>query len=312
MTEDMFEDLVALLKANDPVGHWQPNASAAFTRLAAKHSELTEDKSSATGRAEVVEMSIGDLTVVHRPDPPARSRMRPAAQVLAAAAAVVLLAVAGLVVSHVVTGSSGSSSRLRTVTPATSSSPSPTSTPAVVPPAPKPGVRTHPASGVVAASSPAHVGSLAGPSPTVITTPAPLTVHLAVSRTSLYPGQSVTVTYSWSDGDGQLLNVTRVEATAVKITRPPPCGSATHRVHSSSGSGSYVYTYPAATVAGAWLGPGPNGPVARPTPFRVGVQIGTGGNCAALQSKTAATWITLLPAPQTPTPAVSPSATAPS
>jgi hypothetical protein len=297
MTDDPFDDVVALLKAHDEVGGWEPNAPAAFARLAAELPGSSGTGAAASaGPGDVVQVSIGDLSVIHRPEPTVQDdRRRLPGQVWLTAAAVVVLAAAGLLVNHAVTTGNDGPSHLRVVSPLTSTSPTHAT-------ATTPAQTRRPSSAAVA---PVHTSSAGA----VAAVAAPLQVHVSVSKTSLHPGDSLVVTYSWSDGDGRLLNLNHVESTALKVTRPPACGAQTHVLHPGSGHGSYTFTFVYPPPNGGVLLAGFSLPFDHPERIQVGVDINTGGGCAPEQEKTAAQWVTLLPPTTSATPAASPSPT---
>jgi hypothetical protein len=148
-----------------------------------------------------------------------------------------------------------------------------------------------------APSASASVNHVAGPPP------AALLVQANVSATTVPYGGSVTVTYSWSDGDGQVLAVNHVESSASKIVRPPACVSAQHTPRPSSGHGTYVFT-----VQNVGLIAGLSIPFDHPQRIRVGLDLETGGGCAAVEQKSATQWVTLLPPVAAPVVSLSPSA----
>lgn len=310
MSNDRFDDVISLLKANDEARGWTPDPSAAFTRLAKDHPELATAppaEPSAVVHPDALEVSIGELTVIHRADPPAPRPRRRDLWALSAAAAVVLIGAASVIVSESETGGSAGRTQLRTVTPtapipASSAGPS---TPALSTPA-----LTHPS-----VAGPASVPGSSKTSTPSLVAPAPLTAQIAVSRSTLHPGQSLVVTYTWDDGDGTLLDVNRVESTAVKVIRPRPCQQRTHVPHPSRGSASYVFTFTYPLPTGGLLA-GIHVPFDHPEQIPVGVQIHTGGNCAPDEIVTVTQLVTLVPPPASatsptadvsPTPSTSPS-----
>lgn len=311
MTEPRLDDLVQLLRANDEAADWQPDSAAAFTRLA-DHLVDGSDAPAASSRrrvpfvlprrqrgigtqdrdASAIQVTIGDLTVIHRPDPP--RRRRPLAQAALAVAAIVVLLVAGLIIGGTTVGTGDKSSRLRVVNPAAT----PSASPVPSPPGSTQQPRHRPA------SAPASVPSKTATHPTAAAKggppPAPLIVHVSVSKTTLHPGESLVVTYSWSDGDGQLLDLNHVESTATRIVRPRPCTQSSHVTHPGSGHGSYQFTFTYAGPTGVSLIAGLSLPFDHPERIRVGVDIGTGGQCAPFEYIGASQWVTLVP-PVNPT-----------
>ena len=278
------DELVALLLGNDPVeGTGRPAGSTDAT----------------------IEVRIGDLAVVHTPDEVARRRRgaqhRGAWYAIFAVAAAAVALLVGLV-PRLVQSSSGSSDQLA-VSPLHPSSPAKaapahsTTTPPPVHPHPAKSLPALPATtGYKPSSSPrAHVP--------VAPPPAPLSVTMSLSGTKVQAGSSITVHYSWSDGNGRLLYVNAIGLSAVKVVRPPACAGHAPAPKPSKGSGSWIFALPFGQPG---LIEGVTFPFDHPERIKVGVQIGTGAQCVPVEEKTVTQWVTLYPSPAV-TPSTTPS-----
>lgn len=115
--------------------------------------------------------------------------------------------------------------------------------------------------------------------------PGRLTVHVSLSRTVVRMGQRIRVDYSWTDGNGKLVDTNHIGTMAIKVIRNVPCGSTGKSPQPSSGHGSWTYTAIPTFV-------GPLNPTAR---VFVGFNVRTGG-CAPVEDRTAGQWITVQPA----------------
>ena len=227
-----------------------------------------------------LEVRIGDLAVVYTPDEQ-RRRGRSYAVIVAAAAAIVLVVVLVVVLAAGLVRSGAKTRDRLAVSPAppmakTSAQPHRNATaPAVV----------HPPDAT--ASSVARAVVPAGPPP------APLSVTMSLSATTVQAGGSITVNYSWTDGNGRLLYLNEVGVSAVKVVRPPPCTSTPPAPKPSSGHGSWIFSLPPqgqpALIDGLSL------PFDHPERIKVGVQIGTGAKCVPLEEKTVTQWVTIYP-----------------
>lgn len=298
--------LAALLRAADPVRGWTADSTLAFRRLQAVHPELSES-GAGEGLApsnDVLSVTMGDLTVEHR-TMAERRRMRRGPLLLFAAAAVVVALIAISLIAALASNGPTGSSRLRTLTPA--------HTPVVQVPSPLPTLMTpalirplHEAPPVATSQTSKASSSPSRPAPLA---PAGLDVHATVSATTVPFGGSITVTYSWSDGDGQLLDINSVESTAWKLTKPAACTTTHHAPRPSQGRGNYVFTSSYPTSSGVVLTAGLKLPFDHPESIRVGVDIRTGGGCAPIEERLATQWVTLLPPPITASPSPTASAT---
>lgn len=115
--------------------------------------------------------------------------------------------------------------------------------------------------------------------------PAKLAVHVTLSATTIHYGESVVVTYSWSDGDGTLLDVNQVGSGAVAYAQSVPCAGDATGAQPISGHGQWTYVANNVNVGST---------ADRPYRVRVGLQVRTGG-CGAPEDRTAAEWVTVLP-----------------
>ena len=251
-----FDDdaLLAQLRVADDVAGWIPDVDAAFERVAAAATDLTV-ATTARPQDGRLEVRIGDLAVVHTLDEP-RRRGRSYAVIVAAAAAIALVVVLAVVlVPGLMQSSRNTDDRLAVspLHPATSA---------------QPATSTRPAS------------------------PAPLSVTMSLSATTVHAGGSITVNYAWSDGNGRLLYLNHVGMSATKVVRPPACTGPAPAPQPGSGHGSWTFTLP---VGQAGLIEGLSVPFDHPERIKVGVQIGTGGQCGPVEEKTVTQWVTLYP-----------------
>lgn len=133
-------------------------------------------------------------------------------------------------------------------------------------------------------------GQLAAPqapqSPsTSVSTPSGLVVHITLSKQRVRIGHRLIVSYSWHDGNGDLVDTNDIGTMAIHVERNVPCtrtGTAAHAIH---GSGTWIYK-PQAVFTGAFT---------KPAKIRVGFNVRTGG-CAPIEEKTATQVVTVLPA----------------
>ena len=130
------------------------------------------------------------------------------------------------------------------------------------------------------------IGSgIVGADASTSTQPARLSVHVSLSRTVVHMGERIRVTYSWTDGNGQLVDTNDIGTMAIRVIRNVACGSTIKGPQASSGKGSWWYTPVPAFV-------GPLNPTAR---VYVGFNVRTGG-CAPIEDRTAGRWVTVEPA----------------
>ena len=115
---------------------------------------------------------------------------------------------------------------------------------------------------------------------------APLTAGVMLSRTTIHLGESVVVSYTWSDGNGELVSLGHVGPSAMKVVRPPACTFASTAAPTPIGAkGSWVFT----PQRGLYVGP-----VTLPARVQVGIDVVTGG-CAPTEHVVATQWLTILP-----------------
>lgn len=128
------------------------------------------------------------------------------------------------------------------------------------------------------------VGGL-GAGASAVSAPARLTVHVSLSRAVVHMGERIRVSYTWTDGNGQLVDTNHIGTMAIRVIRNVACGSTIKGPHASGGKGSWWYTPMPAFV-------GPLNPTAR---VFVGFNVRTGG-CAPIEDRTAGRWVTVEPA----------------
>lgn len=257
------DDFVALLLGNAPAEGTKRHAASTDATL---------------------EVRIDDVAVVHTPDEVVRRRRGAWYVIFAVAAAAVALLV-GLVPRLVQSSSdAGDQLAVSPLRPTSPAKPAPAQTTAMPP-------RVHPHAVKLSNAPRAHVPvplPSAPPAP-----PAPLAATVSLSAAVVHAGGSITVHYSWTDGSGQLLYVNHVGVSATKFVRLPPCGTSSPAPKASAGHGSWTFALP---VGGPVLIEGVSLPFDHPERIRVGVQIGTGGRCGAVEEKTVTQWVTLYPA----------------
>jgi hypothetical protein len=128
------------------------------------------------------------------------------------------------------------------------------------------------------------------PQPTESLAPAPprpaaLTLHVTLSKRVVHYGERVRVSYEWSDGDGDLVDVNRLGFGALKVLHNVRCNHNPHTAHPMSRHGSFWWS-PAAALLPADL----TGKVR----VAVGYNVRTGG-CAHIQQRTVTRLVTVLP-----------------
>ena len=112
-----------------------------------------------------------------------------------------------------------------------------------------------------------------------------LVVHVTLSKTRVRIGHRLRVDYTWSDGDGDLIDTNRIGTMAIHVRRNGPCDRTSTTAHPIHGSGSWWYR-PQVAFTGAYTSP---------VKIRVGFNVRTGG-CAKIEEKTATQVVTVLPA----------------
>jgi hypothetical protein len=115
--------------------------------------------------------------------------------------------------------------------------------------------------------------------------PAGLTVHVQLGKSRVRIGHRLRVNYTWSDGNGDLVDTNNIGTMAVHVERNVPCkrtGSSAHPIH---GHGTWWYR-PVAAFTGAFTAP---------VKIRVGFNVRTGG-CAPIEERTTTQIVKVLPA----------------
>lgn len=117
-------------------------------------------------------------------------------------------------------------------------------------------------------------------------TPKGIDITVSLSQSTIHYGESVTVTFAWSDDDGELLDVNNVGSGAMHVVRNTKCRAGGQQAPQPiADQGTWVYT-----ADGLNFGPPPE--TARPV--EVGLQVHTGG-CAPEEDKTVTQTLTVLP-----------------
>lgn len=128
-------------------------------------------------------------------------------------------------------------------------------------------------------------GALTASGSTAVAQTGGLVVHVALSKTRVRIGHRVRVDYTWTDGNGDLVDTNRIGTMAIRVLRNVPCDRTSTSAHPIHGSGTWWYR-PKAAFTGAYTSP---------VKIRVGFNVRTGG-CAPIQEKTATQVVTVLPA----------------
>jgi len=129
-------------------------------------------------------------------------------------------------------------------------------------------------------------GQVASPTArTVASAATPLSVHVTLSKHRVRIGHRLRVTYSWSDGNGDLVDTNHIGTMAIKVLRNVPCDRAGHGSHPIDGNGGWWYR-PQAAFTGAFT---------HSVKIRVGFNVRTGG-CAPVEEATDTEVVTVLPA----------------
>jgi len=113
-------------------------------------------------------------------------------------------------------------------------------------------------------------------------------VHVTLSKHRVRIGHRLRVTYSWSDGNGDLIDTNHIGTMAIHVVRNVPCARTGGATHPISGHGSWWYR-PQAAFTGAFT---------HAVKIRVGFNVRTGG-CARIEETTATEVVTVLPATDT-------------
>jgi hypothetical protein len=115
--------------------------------------------------------------------------------------------------------------------------------------------------------------------------PTSLTVHVSLNKHRVRIGHRLRVSYSWSDGNGDLIDTNHVGTMAMRVVRNVPCTRTGRTAHPISANGSWWY-HPRVAFTGADT---------HAVKIRVGFNIRTGG-CAPVEDTTATEVVTVLPA----------------
>jgi hypothetical protein len=117
-------------------------------------------------------------------------------------------------------------------------------------------------------------------------TPQGIDITVSLSQSTIHYGESVTVSYSWRDDDGELLDVNNVGSGALHVQRNTKCRAGGAKdAQPIADQGTWVYT-----ADGLNFGPPPE--TARQV--QVGLKVHTGG-CAPEEDKTVTETLTVLP-----------------
>lgn len=116
---------------------------------------------------------------------------------------------------------------------------------------------------------------------------APLTISVTAAATSVVYGEPLELRFTWHDGDGTLIDVNRVEATAVSYRKDVRCDDSVVRPTAISDSGTWRYVPDAMN-----FGP----PPVEPRVVQVGLEVRTGG-CAPTERAVGQLAVTVLPLP---------------
>jgi hypothetical protein len=114
---------------------------------------------------------------------------------------------------------------------------------------------------------------------------APLTVHVTVNKHRVRIGHRLKVTYSWNDGNGDLVDTNHVGTMALHVVRDVPCTRSGGGSHPIAKSGSWWYR-PQAAFTGAYT---------HAVKIKVGFNVRTGG-CAPIEEATDTAVVKVLPA----------------
>ena len=114
---------------------------------------------------------------------------------------------------------------------------------------------------------------------------APLSVHVSLSKHRVRIGHRLKVTYSWTDGNGDLVDTNHIGTMALHVLRNVPCTRTSSGAHPISRQGSWYYR-PQAAFTGAFT---------HSVKIKVGFNVRTGG-CARIEEATDTETVTVLPA----------------
>jgi len=112
-----------------------------------------------------------------------------------------------------------------------------------------------------------------------------LVVHVDLSKHRVRIGHRLRVTYSWHDGNGDLVDTNDIGTMAMRVQRNVPCQRSGSAAHPISGHGTWVYR-PQVAFTGAYT---------HSVKIHVGFNVRTGG-CAHVEDVTTTEVVTVLPA----------------
>ncbi len=114
---------------------------------------------------------------------------------------------------------------------------------------------------------------------------APLSVHVTLSKHRVRIGHRLRVSYTWYDGNGDLVDTNHVGTMAMHVRRDVPCSRTGSRTHPIGHQGSWWYQ-PQPEFTGAFT---------HAVKIAVGFNVRTGG-CAPVEEATATEVVKVLPA----------------
>ena len=118
-----------------------------------------------------------------------------------------------------------------------------------------------------------------------VATAAPLSVHVTLSKHQVRIGHRLRVTYTWHDGNGDLVDTNHIGTMAMHVLRNVPCPRTGSAVHPIGHRGSWWYQ-PQPEFTGAFT---------HAVKIKVGFNVRTGG-CAPIEEATDTEVVTVLPA----------------
>lgn len=113
----------------------------------------------------------------------------------------------------------------------------------------------------------------------------PLSVHVTLSKHRVRIGHRLRVTYSWQDGNGDLVDTNHIGTMALHVQRNVACKRTSTAAHPIKDHGTWSYR-PQAAFTGAFT---------HAVRIKVGFNVRTGG-CAAIEEATATEIVKVLPA----------------
>jgi hypothetical protein len=118
-----------------------------------------------------------------------------------------------------------------------------------------------------------------------VATPSPLSVHVTVNKHRVRIGHRLKVTYSWKDGNGDLVDTNHIGTMALHVVRNVSCTRTSDALHPIGKQGTWYYR-PQAAFTGAFT---------HSVKIKVGFNVRTGG-CASIEEATDTETVTVLPA----------------